>query len=1743
HAVNTPGTGEFDVESLSDEFIERHAVIQFRPLPPAGMMNYLVAMGADKTTRVNPKLIGNVRRDTAGNPVMQNGEEKWDGLIGVVQYLANKKKANPLDKNLPPRVPGMRTLKNLVKNIYSYWDTDAALTNDKLQELLFDKFLQNFVMHAEAGKRAKWALVIRDAFKDAGLWTDDTAKDALLEYLAGEDVIVMKLPLLKKPDTKEYNFDQILVYLQENTRGSAVDGKIEELSRLVEELKKDWEKLPFSEELKKMHIMREVWQILNLIRIHRKGTGYDCHSDTNLDKMEQIQESIQAHVLKYDWPPSFIEKEQSYEDLIKSYEKGAFAQSHPSDERIYILVEKLIVNIEDMEYAESISKKVIGKIEELKLDEPMLHKIGRELRSLISTYECVGRLSSDVFPENAQLKELKNRIGEIADKSPLRSADIESIYNEIKSGEDEIVLGDLVKKNDAVKEKKRSLRIVCNDIITMKNKDEILRYLETVNYPLRSVYNGVIAMLIRMEGQDEGDVIHGFENAGIVYDYWRAKVKLREGRGEVPLKAEKPVVAPKPDPAGGSGGNISKEIFTLDEITNEILKKVISPDTKGSVFARSAGILQDLMELNEDIITKELIDMLERRMSEVFDPDDDPAEVKVAAINAAQKAVKIETHLSLGLSGALHPCLIDQDDRVVDAAYEAARENISENSFVYEIDLTKSFENIIDAGEVEDQIWTLIRIESSYRANKGKIIGEKELEKIIRMTRSEDDNLRKSAIRTIVELIKIGSIEEAAKKGIIKTALENSGAGDMKKWISALEMVAEFVKIDPSCVPPTVADVFSSIIRNKKVDSTVRGKAAKAFKEMIKAKNISHKSIDLDLIKALSDDFIKDPTDNERRVNAIEAVVEAAKYDHSILTDSVVKAFICATGDLYAPVREFAAEGIVEVDNKSTPAEINKIMAELIQRLQSANENWRLGALIAIRKLIIKNIRNFIKTEGLLEGLIQKTVSGHSKIKQIASEIAVEIIEKTKSQDEIDRIIKENVNNLDSPDYLVRSGAITVLAAFLPAHPELLTNAVKENIMRSLSSNEDLIEDAAVFFLGKIVEGKINKKEIVSEGAAAIKRDILPGGGMDGSCSAQELLAKIDAEIKAARSEAEKKSKTLKGKNNIKTLFDTFVKQLGLKKANIRERAIQMVGELTEAQPDLATQEVLNRLTTLLDEKVSPLVESSARSIGKIIKVRPDLDARAALDNIKERLKKGIIGDNNARAAGAQMIGDIVEAVPAVDAKAILDELINTMKDPAKGFWRIRDGLIQAIGKVVKARPETADQAILDMLGEEAGSKGPTEITGSAARAIGEVIEAKPALNAQKALAVLIDLLAYGNERIHENAAQSIGKIVKAQPALDIKTIFDRMVADLDEDPPRPGVIQAIGEIVEARPLFDFDIWEVCAKLLTSRLLTLQEGEKTAQAIFKIMKVKAKIMKGDATLESRLSAIEKEIINQIMSQDPGGNTREAQAGLLQALGEIVKTKTEPDAQALLDSLGEKLCDKSWEVSENATAAIGEVVKAQPNLNAETIWNKLLAQLTTRQEWMVRAASARAIGIIIEAKPDLASQNVLDILAEKLDAGKLKVPVENNVYIEIAKAISKLIEARPGLDTRSVKEKMDKMFKSRDNSEGRMVFARVMIQIIKSNEQKTDDVGRIIRLRRLEARRETLHELATIEKEIGAVEEQITKSEERQKTSGKKERRLVYNDDGTALNKDFGKNKNGVIQQDDGAFSNPGGIAI
>ncbi|HRZ86689.1 MAG TPA: HEAT repeat domain-containing protein, partial [bacterium] len=402
HAINPPGSRDFQATEFSKEFLERHMIIEFAPLPPDASSGFVAEAAKKGTQQVNPKLIGEPMLDAAGNPVYIDGVLKWRGILGLEQEIRRRRAQDP---QFLPRAPGLGTLKKFVRRIIDDYEFDKSYGKKKPQEVLWDIFVQTFTMEADEKKVALWQKNLREAFVGAGLWTDAKGQDAIDMLLVGEDVIIQRLGVVRAPATGIEEIDRTLTYIQENTLGASIAVKLEELFAAVVGMydKDNWGNLSPERKLEQVYALKEIYQVLKAVRAARcdpkKGPA---HEKQNIDRLDKIIDNIQtALVVNGNWPDEVLDNAENKENFLARHILS-IATVDPVCDEILLKVEAFAANgdyvIEQLKLLQShiVKKGLLSTI-----DKAAPEKSLYGLRVFLRVKEAVAALEPLINDEKA----------------------------------------------------------------------------------------------------------------------------------------------------------------------------------------------------------------------------------------------------------------------------------------------------------------------------------------------------------------------------------------------------------------------------------------------------------------------------------------------------------------------------------------------------------------------------------------------------------------------------------------------------------------------------------------------------------------------------------------------------------------------------------------------------------------------------------------------------------------------------------------------------------------------------------------------------------------------------------------------------------------------------------------------------------------------------------------------------------------------------------------------------------------------------------------------------------------------------------------------------------------------------------------------------------------------------------------------------------------------------------------------
>jgi len=225
HAINKPGSAT-RLKSFTDDFLDRHIIINFESMPVKDMKVLLQQAGSshDRKSQVNPQLIGEPTTEMYTDGLFK-GEAKYTGIIGVYQELNRKLLEDPTI--LPPsRDLGVRELQRYMEdlvNLYPYYEENEIYQENKegaqknsfrSQDNLYKLFMEAFTLPQEDQTEfLKWDASIFQIFEAQNLVSKSDPDVLVKNY---QDVIVSPLEPLEKPQTGDAYLDQVLTSLQVN---------------------------------------------------------------------------------------------------------------------------------------------------------------------------------------------------------------------------------------------------------------------------------------------------------------------------------------------------------------------------------------------------------------------------------------------------------------------------------------------------------------------------------------------------------------------------------------------------------------------------------------------------------------------------------------------------------------------------------------------------------------------------------------------------------------------------------------------------------------------------------------------------------------------------------------------------------------------------------------------------------------------------------------------------------------------------------------------------------------------------------------------------------------------------------------------------------------------------------------------------------------------------------------------------------------------------------------------------------------------------------------------------------------------------------------------------------------------------------------------------------------------------------------------------------------------------------------
>ncbi|MEW5894894.1 MAG: AAA family ATPase [Candidatus Omnitrophota bacterium] len=383
HDINPPGTAD-RLKAFPDDFIERHMIMWFDTPPSDQVTMYLEEAGQGRTFpedikfQVHPSLIGQPRQDANGNSEKyDDGEIKYTGIVGIGQEINRKLMEDPYffpkDREI-----SYRNLQAFVKAIVAYYERDISMGNTP-QDVILNLFMETFTLEGKPGKMLEWRTNILKVFQDLGLYDPQAGQDdgsggivpdAIEKFLNKEGVLVQNLPVLKEPDSGYLNIDRILRFLQTNTVGLGIRRNLDELSSeagklLSAETKESlskWNALPVSEKARRLRAIREIYDVLGLIKENRfdskQGPAYQSEEQVRLGAI--IEQIVSVIVVQWNWPQEIFTRADLTETAKMSLTEILDRQRDRFPE-ISNAIYKVMLSDGKKEYLDELEKEIAKK--------------------------------------------------------------------------------------------------------------------------------------------------------------------------------------------------------------------------------------------------------------------------------------------------------------------------------------------------------------------------------------------------------------------------------------------------------------------------------------------------------------------------------------------------------------------------------------------------------------------------------------------------------------------------------------------------------------------------------------------------------------------------------------------------------------------------------------------------------------------------------------------------------------------------------------------------------------------------------------------------------------------------------------------------------------------------------------------------------------------------------------------------------------------------------------------------------------------------------------------------------------------------------------------------------------------------------------------------------------------------------------------------------------------------------------
>ena len=480
-------------------------------------------------------------------------------------------------------------------------------------------------------------------------------------------------------------------------------------------------------------------------------------------------------------------------------------------------------------------------------------------------------------------------------------------------------------------------------------------------------------------------------------------------------------------------------------------------------------------------------------------------------------------------------------------------------------------------------------------------------------------------------------------------------------------------------------------------------------------------------------------------------------------------------------------------------------------------------------------------------------------------------------------------------------------------------------------------------------------------------------------------------------------------------------------KWKLQREGCVMISKLVEENSDLATAGLLGKLKVLVGYQYYQNLDAALPVVITLIKQNSDLATEDLLGELISLLTNS--GQFYKHGDIHKVINTLIEVKPEFTYKTLLTSTSLLLKEDTNKATSVAELILRLVNERAFNQISEAE-TVLSSLIEVLKNNREYDVSPRVGKAIVVFVEKNPTLATPDSLNKLTPLLQHKDSNVQVVAVKALSKHIEKNPELATSDLLDRLILLLprEKEDLRKEANQAIIKFVETKP-------DLGTEALTKLTALLETGNSFARnqaaKLIPVLVVKDKayatedlLNKLTSLLNSTLLEVKKsavQVITELVAQDSFPATEDLLHNLMlllqvQQLEDILKMI----GQAIIalvkqnQGLGTVVLSKTPLLVGNANKSnvaktLNTYVVKNVDLAAEADLDKLIP-LLQHSETEVRGAVFSAINKLIEQGADLVT---LDILAKLIPLLQDK---RSDVKVAGIKVFGKLIEKKPDLAT-------------------------------------------------------------------------------------------------------------------------------